>query len=355
MRAYLSVALLLLVIFGAISGYLYRQYSRLAGTDFSPPPATVAAAVAQRETWPSTLQAVGTIKAARGVRLSTEESGEITDITVKSGDRVKAGDLLLTLNDQVEQASRERQIANLELAKLLFERDRQLIKQKSIPQTQFDRSKADLDSAIAQLAETEARLENMRVRAPFSGTVGIIHVRVGDYIEPGDTITTLQDLSELDVDFTVPARHFPQLHQGLDISLRVDAFPKKHFPATLQAVDAQVDAGTRNLLLRANLQESEGLLPGMFASLTIDLGKPREVVTVPETAIAYSLHGDTVYLVLEQDGQLTVEPRVVNTSGSRQGRIAVTSGLDAGTRVVTAGQNKLFRGAPIVIDEKGLP
>jgi membrane fusion protein (multidrug efflux system) len=355
LRAYLLVAFLLLVIFGAISAYLYRQSSGLAATDFSRPPATVAAAIAQRETWPSTLEAVGTIKAARGVRLSTEESGEITGITVKSGDRVAAGDLLLTLNDQVEQASRERQIANLELAKLLFERDRQLIKQKSIPQTQFDRSKADLDSAIAQLAETEARLENMRVRAPFSGTVGIIHARVGDYIEPGDTITTLQDLSELEVDFTVPARHFPQLHRGLDISVRVAAFPQRTFRATLQAVDAQVDAGTRNLLLRASLRDSEGLLPGMFASLTIDLGRPQEVVTVPETAIAYSLHGNTVYLVHEKEGQLSVEPRVVTTGGSRQGRTAVTGGLEPGTRVVTAGQNKLFRGAPIVIDENGMP
>ncbi len=355
MRAYLLVAVLLLVIFGAISGYLYQHISSRQAGQFSPPPATIAAATAQRETWRQTLDAVGTIRAARGVALSTEGSGEITAIEVESGDRVEAGQLLLALNTKVEEASRERQIANLELARLLYERDAQLIKQKSIPQTQYDRSRADLDSAIAQLAETEARLETKRLHAPFAGTIGIIHVRVGDYVEPGTAITTLQDLTELEVDFTVPDRYAPQLHQGQLIEVRVNAFPGRTFPATLQALDAQVNASTRNLLLRASLGESEGLLPGMFARLTIDLGVPREVVTVPETAIAYSLHGNTVYVIENSEGGLTAQPRVVETGDSREGRIAVTRGLDAGERVVTAGQNKLFRGAPVAIGETGGP
>jgi len=351
LRAYLLAILLLLVIFGSIGGYLYRRNSLLSAADFSPPPVTVAVEEARLETWRNTLEAVGTIKAARGVRLSTEESGEITAITVHSGDQVRAGDLLLTLNDKVEQASRERQIANLELARLLFHRDEQLIRQKSIPQTQYDRSKADLDSAVAQLAETEAHLENKRVFAPFSGTEGIIQVRVGDYIEPGDTITTLQDLGELEVDFTVPARHFPHLRRGLGIAVKVAAFPDRIFPATLQALDAQVDAGTRNLLLRASLGESDGLLPGMFARLTVDLDETMEWVTVPETAVSYSLHGDTIYVAEQRDGQLTVNPRVVEAGRARAGRIAIIRGVAGGEQVVTAGQNKLFPGAAIVLDE----
>jgi membrane fusion protein (multidrug efflux system) len=351
LRAYLLVALLLLLIFGGISGYLFKRIATFSGMDFTPPPATIAAATAGQETWGMTLEAVGTIKAVRGVQLSTEESGEVTSIPMRSGDRVEAGDLLLTLDAKVEQASKERQIANLELAQLLFERDAQLVKQKSIPQTQYDRSKADLDSALAQLAETEARLENKRLSAPFSGTVGIIHVRVGDYVEPGTTITTLQDLTELEVDFTVPARHFPRLRAGLLVSVQVNAFPGKRFPATLQAIDAQVDAGTRNLLLRATLQESQGLLPGMFAQLTIDLDEQEQVVTVPETAIAYSVQGNTVFVIEETENGLRVQPRVVRTGAVRDGRIAVTEGLQPGERVVTVGQNKLYRGAPVVIDE----
>jgi membrane fusion protein (multidrug efflux system) len=342
---------LLLAIFGGIGGYLYNKFATLAATDFSPPPITIAAAVAKNAQWESRLEAIGTIKAVRGVHLSTEESGEITAINVASGSEVKAGDLLLVQNDKLEVASRKRQIANLDLAKLLFERDSKLIKQKSIPQTQYDRSKADLESAIAQLAETEARLANKRLIAPFDGTVGIVQVRVGDYVVPGTTITTLQDLSELEVDFTVPARHFPQLRQGLEIEVQVAAFPEKTFSATLQAADSEVDPGTRSLLLRASLDNSAGLLPGMFAQLDINLNRPVSVITVPETAISYSLHGNTVYVIEETDGEFTVEPILVETGQSAGGLIAVTRGLSGGERVVSVGQNKLYRGARVIIDE----
>ena len=351
MRAYLIVFLLLLVIFGSISGYLYRKFTVLSGSDFTPPPVTVAAASAATERRDLTLEAVGTIRAARGVELSTEASGEVTAINVESGATVRAGQLLLRLKDDVEQASRERQIANLELARLLFERDQQLVKQKSIPQSQYDRSKADLESATAQLAETEARLDNKRLHAPFAGTVGIIQVDVGDYVEPGTYITTLQDLTELEVDFNVPERHAPELRAGQDIDVQVDAYPGQTFHATLQALDARIETGTRNLQLRASLDPGSGLLPGMFARLTIFLGETETVVTVPETAISYSLHGNTVYVVEQSNGELTVQPRIVATGRVRQGRIAVSSGLQAGERVVTAGQNKLRRGTRIVIDE----
>ena len=351
MRAYLLVAVLLLLIFGGISTYLYRQFTVFSGMDFSPPPVAVGAAVATRESWSESLDAVGTIKAARGVALSTEEPGEIIAIPVASGAKVRAGQLLLTLNDKVEQASRERQIANLELARLLFERDQQLIKQKSIPQTQYDRSKADLDSAIAQLAETEARLENKRIHAPFPGTLGIIRVKVGDYVVPGTVIATLQDLDELEIDFTVPARHYPRLRPGQDILVKSAAYPSQAFRATLESIDSQVDAATRNLLLRARLGRGSGLLPGMFAELKIALDEPQLLVTVPETAVSYSLHGDIIYVILEEDGQMSVEPRVVTTGSSREGRIAILEGLEGNERVVTTGQNKLYRGATVSIDE----
>jgi len=351
LRAYLIVALFLLLIFGGIFGYRYKQSADRAGMAFTPPPITVAATMARTETWPSQLEAVGTIKATRGVELSAETSGEIIAIAVSSGAEVRARQLLLTLNDSVEQASRKRQEANLKLARLLYKRDASLVKQKSIPQSQYDRSQADLDSAIAQLAETEARLDNKRIVAPFAGTVGIIKVKVGDYIESGTPITSLQDLSELEIDFPVPARHFPQLRKGLSIAVHTAAFPDREFRATLQALDARVDAGTRNLLLRATMDDSDGLLPGMFARLIVDLDKPVTVVTVPETAVSYSLHGNTIYAVQESDGELRVQPRVVQTGDTRGGRIAIIDGLNGGERVVSAGQNKLRRDARVIIDE----
>lgn len=353
MRAYLYVVLLLLAIFGGIAGYLYMQIAAVSSMDFTPPPITIEAATAKTSLWPSELEAVGTVRAARGVELSAEASGEVTAITVRSGDKVEAGQPLLTLNDSLELASRKRQEANLELARLLFERDARLIKQKSIPQSQFDRSRADFESAMAQLAETEARLDNKRIVAPFAGTVGIIRARVGDYIVSGASITTLQDLSELEIDFSVPARHFPKLRPGLAIAVSTAAFPDKIFEAKLQALDSKVDPGSRNLLLRATLTDSDGLLPGMFARLVIDLNQPRKVVTIPETAVSYSLHGNTVYVLRQNVGETTVEPRVVETGATRDGEIAVTSGLRGGEWVATVGQNKLYKGARVTVDDDG--
>lgn len=350
MRAYLIVAAILVVLFGAIAGYLLNKFQTLANTDFTPPPILVSATRAQQETWPSTLEAVGTIRAARGVNLAAETSGEIIAIPVNSGDEVAKGQLLLTLNDRVEQASLRRQQANLVLARQLYERDASLIRQKSIPQSQYDQSRANLDAAIATLAETEARLDQKRIVAPFAGTLGIIAVKTGDYIESGTAITTLQDLSELEVDFSVPARYFPELRRGLDISVKTAA-TRQSFPATLEAVDAAVDQNTRNLALRARIHRSEGLLPGMFAQLTIDLDRPRELVTLPETAVTYSLQGNTVYVLEESADGLRVNPRVVKTGPVRDSRIAVVSGLAAGEQVVSVGQNKLYRGAAVVLED----
>ncbi len=352
MKVYAIVIVLLLVIFGSIGAYLYQRFSAFANMDFSPPPVTVAVSVATLETWDETLNAVGTIKAVRGVDLTSETSGEVRDILFESGDRVEEGQLLLVLNDEVERASRRNQIAALELAEILFERDRTLINKGSIPQTQFDSSRADLERARAQLAETEARLANKRIQAPFAGTMGIRQVDVGDYVSPGTIIASLQDHAELEIDFTVPARHAPQLKPGLTVQVQVDAFPDRTFRARVAAVDARVDPNTRNVLLRARLDATDGLLPGMFAVLAVDLGAARDVVTVPETAMTYALQGNTIYVLSPLDeGELTAVARVVEAGVVRDGRVAVLDGLEAGERVVSVGQNKLFRGVRVVVDD----
>lgn len=350
-RAYLGAALLLLAIFGGMGGILYFQRVAQSAMAFVPPPVTIGAAIARPEVWRTRLDAVGTLRAVRGVELSVEQSGTVVKVAVASGERVDTGQLILELDGEVEQASLERQIASLELSRLTYERETELLQRRSISQSQYDRSKADFDRARAQLAETRARLENKRIHAPFSGTVGIVHVKVGDYVEPGDPVTTLQDLSELEVDFTVPDRYVPALHPGLDIEVRVAAFPAKSFAARLQALDSRVDASTRNLLLRATLEEGSGLLPGMFAQLVIDLAEPVELVTLPETAVTYSLHGDTVFVIEENGGELIASPRVVRAGDTRQGHVAILDGLAGGEQVAIAGQNKLFKGARVVIDE----
>lgn len=352
MKAYIVVVVLLLVIFGAIGGYLYQRFSAFASMDFSPPPVTIAASTASLESWDQVLNAIGTIRSVRGIELTSEGSGEIIDIRFESGATVEQGDVLVVLNDEVERASRQNQIATLELAEILFQRDKQLIEQKSIPQTQYDRSRADLERARAQLAETDARLSNKSIEAPFSGVIGIRQVDVGDYLSPGTVIATLQDHSQLEVDFTVPARHAAKLKAGLKVSARIDAFPDKVFDATVTAVDARIDPGTRNLLLRAEMAPSKGLLPGMFAVLELDLGDTLEVVTIPETAMTYALQGNTVYVLeTRDDGSMTAVARVVKAGAVRDGKVAVLSGIEAGDQVVSVGQNKLYRGVSVLIDE----
>ena len=352
MKAYAIAIALLLVLFGAIGGYLYKRFSAFSAMDFSPPPVTIAASTAEAEQWDLLLNAVGTISAVRGVELTSETSGEITRINFDSGDQVKAGQLLVVLNDEVEQASRRNQIASVELAEILYQRDKALIDQKSIPQSQYDRSRADLERAKAQLAETEARLANKRISAPFSGTMGIRRVDVGDYLSPGTIIATLQDQSELEIDFTVPARYSPRLRAGLAVRIEVDAYPGRQFDAVVTAVDSRVDTATRNVLLRAVVKDSTGLVPGMFAELALDLGDRNDVVTIPETAMTYSLQGNTVYVIEEtDDGGLTAVARVVEAGTVRDGRVAILSGVSEGERVASVGQNKLYRGVRVVIDD----
>jgi membrane fusion protein (multidrug efflux system) len=353
LKAYVVVTAILIVIFGAIGGLLYKRFSAFSSMDFSPPPVTIAASTATSESWGQVLNAVGSIQAVRGVDLTSETSGEITEIHFDSGDAVQTRQLLVVLNNKIEAASRNNQIAGLELAEILFDRDKALIEQKSIPQSQYDRSRADLERAKAQLAETEARLANKKIQAPFAGTMGIRRVDVGDYLSPGTIIATLQDHSELEIDFTVPARYAPKLRAGLNVGVEVDAFPDRRFEAVVSAVDSRVDTATRNVLLRAVLKDSKGLLPGMFATLGVDLGEKQSVVSVPETAMTYALQGNTVYVVEEtEDGSLTASARIVEAGEVRNGKVAILSGVEPGEQVVSVGQNKLFRGVRVLVDEK---
>lgn len=353
MRAYIVAIALLVILLGGTALFIQQRFAGLAAGDFTPPPTIVETALAERQNWRESIEAVGTIRAAQGILMNAETAGDITNIHARSGEQVHRGQLLISIDERVEFATRQRIEANLELAELLYERDASLIKQKSIPQSQFDQSRADLAAARAELAEIDAILENKRIAAPFDGRLGIFQVRLGDYVEAGDPLVTLQDLTQLEVDFSVPDRHAPRLRQGLTLELRTTAFPDQVFSARLEAVDARVDEDTRNLLLRAAVLEGDGLLPGMFARLSIDLDSEVPRVFIPETAVTYSLQGDTVYVIEEDDRGLFVSPRVVRAAGVRDGRAAIAQGVREGERVVTVGQNKLYRGARVELRTGG--
>ena len=294
---------------------------------------------------------MGTIRAARGVELSAETSGEIIAITVQSGEQVKAGQAMLTLNDSVEQASRKRQEANLELARLLYERDASLVKKKSIPQSQYDRSQADLDSAIAQLAETDARLDNKRISRPFAGTTGIIKVKVGDYIESGTPITTLQDLSELEIDFSVPDRYFPEPATGTEHRRAHRRFPGSGVP--------RHPAGAGRQRRHRHPQSAAARHPGRQRRSAAGHVRPPDYRSGPTgtgghgagdcrlllAARRYGLRPDTGQG--RDDGAAASGP---NGCHPRR-QIAILDGLLSGEWVVTVGQNKLYRDARVTVDD----
>ncbi|MFK8041229.1 efflux RND transporter periplasmic adaptor subunit [Congregibacter sp.] len=350
MRAYLVAALLLLLILGGTATYVLQRSSAMASGDYSAPPVTIAAGTAESRPWRETIDAVGTVRAARGILLTAETTGDITAMLVQSGDSVELGQPLVSIDEEFEVATRKRLEARLLLADQLYQRDARLIKENSIPQSQLDQSRADLQSAQAELAEIDAVLKNKRISAPFSGRLGIFQVRLGDYVEAGTALVTLQDVSSLEVDFSVPDRYAPLMQPGLSISLRTAAFPNQSFTATLRAVDSQIDENTRNLQVRASVDEGEGLLPGMFASLVIDLNRETLRVFVPETAVSYSLQGNLVYVIEEDDNGLFVSPRVVKTVAANNGEVVIVDGVADGERIVIAGQNKLYRGARVQID-----
>ncbi|WOJ96161.1 efflux RND transporter periplasmic adaptor subunit [Congregibacter brevis] len=350
MRAYLVAALLLLLILGGTATYVLQRFSAMASGDYSAPPVTIAAGTAESRPWRETIDAVGTVRAARGILLTAETTGDITAMLVQSGDSVEPGQPLMSIDEEYEVATRQRLEARLLLADQLYQRDARLIKENSIPQSQLDQSRADLQSAQAELAEIDAVLKNKRISAPFSGRLGIFQVRLGDYVEAGTALVTLQDVSSLEVDFSVPDRYAPLMQPGLSIALRTAAFPDQSFTATLRAVDSQIDENTRNLQIRASLDEGQGLLPGMFASLVIDLNRETLRVFVPETAVSYSLQGNLVYVIEEDDDGLFVSPRVVKTVAANNGEVVIVSGVEDGERIVIAGQNKLYRGARVQID-----
>lgn len=350
MRAYFVAAVLLIALLGGTALYIQQRFAAMASGNYAPPPVTIAAGTAEARQWRETIDAVGTIRAARGILLTAETSGDITAVRAESGDNVEAGQPLIGIDEEFEAASRQRLQARLVLADQLYQRDARLIKENSIPQSQLDQSRADLQSAQAELAEIDAVLNNKRISAPFSGRLGIFQVRLGDYVEAGTALVTLQDVSQLEVDFSVPDRYAPLMRPGLGISLRTAAFGDRKFVATLRAVDSQIDENTRNLQVRASIENGEGLLPGMFASLVIDLNRESERVFVPETAVSYSLQGDLVYVIEEDETGLFVSPRIVKTIAANAGDVAIASGIMEGERVVIAGQNKLYRNARVQID-----
>jgi membrane fusion protein (multidrug efflux system) len=359
----LGVVLVVVLALAAYKGFsIYQQIQMFS----APQPAiSVSAALAEEQPWQGRLPAIGTLKAYQGVDLAAEVDGIVSEVLFESGQKVRLGQPLIQLDSEVERANLATAEAVLSLARVEFERGRSLVSRQNISKSEFDRLNAELLKAQATVSQLRAQLGKKRVLAPFSGTIGIRQVDTGDYLSPGAAIATLQDLSRLHVDFFLPEQRSPQLQVGQPVRLSVAAYPGEQFAGRIAAINPKVENETRNLQVRATLDNpDEKLLPGMFANLEVLLPGYETKIVVPETAITYTLYGNSVYVVKEKqdndgkalkdaDGntQLTVERRFVETGERRAGRVVIVKGLQAGEQVVTSGQLKLDNGAHVEVVE----
>jgi len=354
MRTRLFVVILFLcLLFGGMFAIKSCQSRQMAAMQaVPPPPTTVAVATATETEWQPYLDAIGTLVATQGVYVSAEIAGKVREIHFESGEPVEAGALLLQLDDSIEQAEVKGLIAEEGLGKLEFERAAQLLSDKLGSQADYDRTRANLQKTQADLAARRALLEKKAIRAPFSGILGIRQVNMGAYLQPGDRIVSLQQLDPIYADFSLPERYQSSITPDQQVSIQAKAWPDEHFKGQISAIDPRIDSNTRSIRIRATLANPKLLLhPGMFAEVQLLLPVRSNVVTVPQTAIMYNPYGDAVFVVQEHDGTLTVEYRQVQTGKVRDGRIEIRSGLQAGERVVSAGQLKLRNGMAITIDD----
>ena len=333
---------------------------------FAPKPTTVTAEAARVEQWRPELTAIGTLRAVQGVAIAPQAAGDVTAIHFESGDDVEAGALLINIDDSVEQADLANGLAQLKNADSTLARQRTLVAQGNTPQSTVDTAIATRDSAAATVERTRAVIAQKAIKAPFAGRLGLRNVDLGQYVAVGTSLVTLQRLDPIYADFPVPEEALNSMATGQAVRMTVDAIPGRSFAGKIEAIDARVSAESRNVTARAVFANPDRkLLPGMFANLTVTTGEPAAVLTLPRTAIVYSLYGDDVFVVTpapharEQGGLsenggpsgLIVERRLVRVGPARGERIAIEEGLRAGERVVTAGQIKLQAYSPVTLDE----
>lgn len=348
------VTLLLVVIFGGIFGWKYYSDMRMAAMmSATPPPAVIASATVQVESWQPFLHAVGSVVATQGIFVTTEVAGKVSEILATSGRSVKTGDLLLRLDDSVDEADLKGLIAQRTLAQLQFERNSKLLKDKSVSRSDYDQSRASLDSAEAAVAAKQALIHKKAISAPFSGRLGIADINLGQYLSPGDAIVALQALDPVYVDYTLPERHLPEVRVGQAVEVEIQSSPGRRFKGAVSAINPGIDRGTRSLRLRATLDNPELLLrPGMFAEVDTVMPLRDDILTLPRTAVSYNPYGESVFVIQKQESGLAVQNRPVKTGAVRAGRVEIIEGLKAGEEVVVAGQNKLRNGQSVTIDNR---
>ncbi|CAM4361710.1 efflux RND transporter periplasmic adaptor subunit [Kerstersia similis] len=308
----------------------------------------VALAPVERTVAPRALHGVGALEAARQVALAAETPGRVTRIAFESGQTVKAGQLLVQMNDAPEQAERLRLQAQLRNAETVLARTRMLKADQVATQEQLDKAIAARDMAKGELRRVEAVIAQKAVRAPFDGVIGIRRVHEGQYLNAGEAVASLVDAGTMHVNFSLDEQAVRHLQPQQPVVLQLDAWPEQAFDARITAIDPLIGA-SRTVQVQASLPNVDGKLrAGMFAGIRVQRPQQEEVLAVPETALTYNAYGQTVFIARQAETQgLTVHRVAVKTGERWDGRVEIESGLAEGDQVVVSGQIKLSDGMQV--------
>ena len=357
-RWFAIVGLLLVLLLGGLYGF-NRFRSQAISSFFAhnkPPPAQISAAEVTVQNLPRFAPGIGSLAAVHQVTINPEVAGRVTKIFFEPGTMVKAADPLVQLNDAPDRGDLANYQAQAQLAQISLQRSQALHRNSFASQETVDQNQAQLDEARAQITKTEAIIAQKLIRAPFAGRLGVRQIEVGQYLTAGAPIVTLTDLSTLYVNFTLASHLRPEISVGQQVDVTADAYPGRVFHAKVTTIEPQISPDTRTIQVQSTMANPDGaLLPGMFVNAAIVLPPRPDTMVVPETAVEYTLYGDSVFVIKNDGKDAAGHPilRAVRTpvkTGTRwDGKVAILDGLAPHERVVAAGQVKLQNGVQVAI------
>lgn len=360
------MVLMLVIMLALVGGLGFIKYKQVeaaiaAGASFQMPPTAVTTVVAQKETWPSTMDVIGTAAAIQGVTVSADLPGTIDKIHFESGQWVKEGQILVELDTRQERAQLASLEAQRDLAGINYGRAQELVKEGVIAKQEYDNAAAQQKATEAQVGDIKAAIARKTIRAPFSGVLGIRQVSLGQYLAAGQAIVSLQTLSPIYVNFGVPQQDSGKMVAGHVLRVTSTDVPGVNFSGRIIALDSVINEQTRNIQVQSIVTNKDNRLrPGMFVQVQLPLGSPRQVIPLPASAINYAPYGDSVYVISNMTDPKGrpykgVRQQVVKVEGSRGDQVGVVSGINPGDEVVSSGVFKLRNGAPVLVNNAVKP
>jgi len=360
----IKMLILVGILFGCI--FLYKAFISLmikrSLASNATPTISVSAMRVDYSPWQPQITASGSLRAIRGVNVTTELAGLVATIYFTPGAFVEQDTVLVQLNANSDTALLHSLEANAELAKITYYRDKAQYRAQAVSKQTLDADAANLKSLLAQVAQQAATVAKKTIRAPFKGRLGISTINPGQYLNPGDSVVMLQTLDPIYADFYVPQQALAQVKVGQVVSVTSDTYPNKSFKGKITTINPAVDASTRNVMVEATIDNSQyELAPGMFAAVTVEVGTAERFLTLPQTAISFNPYGELVYVIKEGTADknkqpvLTVTQKFVETGETRGDQVTILNGLKEGDRVVTSGQLKLKNGSRVAINNKVVP